>query len=136
MVKPKQSKALSLPEDEAMARDGGVLRGDGELCNMEASLNKHSSQFKKILQAILHTKNTLDPKIDVVSAEDRLLLKDHWKMAERLDDTELGSFHGTGTIVIDTRQLTDINTLQCRVEDAYGVIVMEQHMFPGPPRVL
>ncbi|KAJ1172857.1 hypothetical protein NDU88_004699 [Pleurodeles waltl] len=60
------------------------------LQSLESTLQSHSVQFKKVLQAIMDIKSSLELKIDTVSQDLNLLRVDHRNLTERvktMDDT-------------------------------------------------
>ncbi|KAJ1201266.1 hypothetical protein NDU88_005079 [Pleurodeles waltl] len=58
------------------------------LQQMDAKIHNHTSQFEKVLQAILDTKTSLETKIDAVTQDVNLLRADHGKLSERVAETE------------------------------------------------
>ncbi|KAJ1184385.1 hypothetical protein NDU88_001192 [Pleurodeles waltl] len=58
------------------------------LRQMELTLRNHTSQFERVLQAIVDTKTTLESKISEVTMDVNLLRTDHCAQADRVADVE------------------------------------------------
>ncbi|KAJ1141822.1 hypothetical protein NDU88_008150 [Pleurodeles waltl] len=91
---------------------------------MEVTLHNHTSQFKKVPQAILDTKTTLETKIDAVTLDGNLLRTDHWVLVERVTETENDVAMLTPCVKAlqenMTHLTTEVDELQRRAEDAEG----------------
>ncbi|KAJ1161783.1 hypothetical protein NDU88_002264 [Pleurodeles waltl] len=72
-AKDKQSSVLVVVVGAATNPDEEVMESDGMLRHLKATLNPDSTQFQRILQAIMDTKTALESKIDSVSLDVELL---------------------------------------------------------------
>ncbi|KAJ1206730.1 hypothetical protein NDU88_002131 [Pleurodeles waltl] len=88
MGKPRPAKTPAMTVEMAGMPSGGLDSTSQALRQMEATLQGHTSQFKKVLQAILDTKTTLEMKIDAVTLDVNLLRTDHRALVERVAEME------------------------------------------------
>ncbi|KAJ1079630.1 hypothetical protein NDU88_000131, partial [Pleurodeles waltl] len=89
MVKPKTAREppgkmdhTTSPPPEAHATTQAVLQ------KLELTLQSHTSQFERILQAILDTKTTLEAKIGSVTEDLNILRTDQHALADRVSELE------------------------------------------------
>ncbi|KAJ1109217.1 hypothetical protein NDU88_006580 [Pleurodeles waltl] len=88
MVKPKPPRPHLLADVEELNPAGPAGKQAATLQQMNRTLQAHSAQFDKLLQAVLDTKTGLEGKIDSVVIEVNLLRADHRKLAERVSDNK------------------------------------------------
>ncbi|KAJ1126050.1 hypothetical protein NDU88_004463 [Pleurodeles waltl] len=85
MVKPKPPKPQLMADAKGLNPAGLAGAQADALQQMNQTLQAHSAQFDKLLQAVLDTKTTLEAKIDSVVIEVNLLRADHRKLVDRAE---------------------------------------------------
>ena len=137
MVRPKQPR--SEPEQAADQTQTQNRSPDSPdmMQLLQATLEGHSKQFDKILQAIQDTKTTLETKIDTVALDLGILRADHRKLAERVTELESGSLTVQPTIHQLQKEVrdmaVDVGALQRRAEEAEGRTRRNNIRFVGFP---
>ncbi|KAJ1189108.1 hypothetical protein NDU88_005859 [Pleurodeles waltl] len=94
------------------------------LQKLELTLQSHTSQFEKILQAILDTKITLEAKIGSVTEDLNILRTDQHALADRVSELERDTVAIPRSVEDLQSQLvhlsTEVDSLKRRAEDAEG----------------
>ncbi|XP_069057755.1 transmembrane protease serine 9-like [Pleurodeles waltl] len=116
-----------------LVRDAGA-----SLQQLSEMLRSHSSQFDKLLQAILDIKTTLEGKIDSLALEVNLLRVDQCKLADRVSTNETSIAKVRPDIIALQSQLhsleTEVTALKRRAEDAEGRSRRNNIHFVGFPK--
>ncbi|KAJ1103583.1 hypothetical protein NDU88_001004 [Pleurodeles waltl] len=123
MVKPKASNNPT-PLGWQHPASGVVEFDNRPLRHLEATLDRHTTQYEHIQQTMLNTKTALQSKINLVSLAVGLLCADHRKLVDRVDDGEFTLTTMRSTVQDLHPQVkemkADILYLQLQVEDAKG----------------
>ncbi|KAJ1168814.1 hypothetical protein NDU88_000727 [Pleurodeles waltl] len=94
------------------------------LQSLESTLMSHSSQFEKVLQAIMDTKTSLETRIDTVSQDLNILRVDHGKLSDKMKTTEAALSELAPTVADNQKQILRLNaevkSLLRRAEEAEG----------------
>ncbi|KAJ1177855.1 hypothetical protein NDU88_003107 [Pleurodeles waltl] len=111
---------MALPD----APPAGLDLTSHALQQMDATLHIHTSQFEKVLQAILDTKNSFEAKIDAVTLDVNLLRADHRTLSGRVAETKTEVAEMRPTMKELQERMnhlsTEVTTLKLRAEDAKG----------------
>ncbi|KAJ1081929.1 hypothetical protein NDU88_002101 [Pleurodeles waltl] len=137
MGKPKNVRQAALATDSSDAQLPSLNNSTHALQRLDAILHSHSSQFDKILQAILDTKTSLESRIDAVAQDVTIRRADHRKLSGKVGETE-SEMAALRPSVQDLRSqmkqlATEVATLQRRAEDTEGRSRRNSVLFMGFP---
>ncbi|KAJ1090263.1 hypothetical protein NDU88_003398 [Pleurodeles waltl] len=84
-----KSKAARAQERSTPGITSGEQQTTPSLLSLETTLQAHSTQLEKILQAIMDTKASIENRIDTVSQDLNLLRVDHRNLTDRVGTVKI-----------------------------------------------
>ncbi|KAJ1152353.1 hypothetical protein NDU88_005128 [Pleurodeles waltl] len=138
MVHPKTLKPTGQDTLELAKQALQIAGPEDPLTRLDTTLRSHSAQFDKMLLVIAESKTALEAKFKTVFIEVNMLRVYHYKLTERVDDTESTlrgmrpTLQGLQTRVQELQ--TKVDMLHRRTEDVEGRSCGNNVQFLGFPK--
>ena len=137
MGKPRSIKPNTALDNDPITTSRNEQDENVMLRGLESTLDIHTHQFEKILNAIKETKCALEAKIDTVALDVGLLRADHKKLTDRVTEVESTNAAMRPTVQQLQKEVkemsVDILALRRRAEEAEGFSRRSNVRFVGFP---